>query len=118
MTEPELTALLDAHDALLTACLDSVLPFADFLIAYDDFPSRYGLDGRGASPDENAVLRRSRHRIGFHRRVSEALAGVSRESDVSLADDEVGRFMPGVGLTRLRQLVARYPQYSLDTSND
>jgi hypothetical protein len=114
MTDLELTALLDAHDALVKACLDGVLPFADFLMAYDDFPQRYGLDGHGASPDEHAVLRRSRHRIGFHRRVSEVLSGLTGETDVSLTESDVARFIPGVGLARLRALVARYPNFSLD----
>ena len=46
MTESEVCALLDAHDALVRACVDESLSFAEFLAAYGNFPGNYALDSK------------------------------------------------------------------------
>ena len=81
MTDSELNALLDAHDALVAACVEERLTLVEFLAAYNDFPRVYGLDGRAAGADERLSLRRAT-------------------------------------LMRLRQLIARYPDFKAlpDTS--
>ena len=56
MTESEISALLDAHDALVKACVDSSLTFSEFLFAYGDFPNNYALDEQKATADARAVL--------------------------------------------------------------
>ena len=61
LTDTELAALLDAHDALVTACVEERLTLVEFLAAYNDFPRVYGLDGRTAGADEHLVLRRAAH---------------------------------------------------------
>ena len=38
MTESEVGALLDTHEALVRSCLDDWLGFDEFLAAYGDFP--------------------------------------------------------------------------------
>jgi hypothetical protein len=38
MTESEISALLDAHDALVRAYVESTLGFDEFVSAYGDFP--------------------------------------------------------------------------------
>jgi hypothetical protein len=65
MTESELTALLDAHDALVKSCVDSVLPIAAFLALYNDFPHTYALDGHEATPDERAAAKSKTNRVSF-----------------------------------------------------
>jgi hypothetical protein len=49
MTESELTTLLDAHDALAKAYVDSNLRFAEFDSAYGDFPHNYALHGHSGT---------------------------------------------------------------------
>ena len=117
MTEAEVKALLDAHDGLVTACLDSSLPFAVFASAYDGFPHNYTLDGHEpVTVEERAMLARFRKRVAFHTRVSGILSKVCSEEDN--ADPlyvQAGRFVPAVGLMRLRELVARYPGFEAET---
>ncbi len=102
MTEHEIEALLDAHDALIRTCVESRLAFAEFVAAYGDFPT---------APDEGAgrgaVLRPLGGRIAFHKRVAGVISGLRGEGGSS--GREVGRFMPMVVLMRLRELVERYP---------
>ena len=62
MTESELSALLDAHDSLVTAYVDSSLTFSEFVSAYGDFPHNYALDGHSGTADERADLRFFRQR--------------------------------------------------------
>lgn len=115
MTDSELTALLDAHDALVKSCVDSILPFAEFLALYIDFPHAYALDGHEATRDELAVFQRSRKRIAFHFRVANALFGMACEADSTNAPyEEAGRFSPEVGLMRLRALVRQYPEFKAE----
>jgi hypothetical protein len=81
MTESEVTALLDAHDALVKAYLDASLTFDVFVSAYDGFPHNYALDGHGAvNEEERAILPRFRKRVAFHVRVSGVLAKVCSEN--------------------------------------
>jgi hypothetical protein len=103
MTELEINALLDAHDTLVRACVESRLAFGEFVAGYGDFPAVLD-EGAG-----RAVLRLFARRIAFHRRIAGVISGLRGEGDSAGMETEVGRFMPMVGLTRLRELVARYP---------
>ena len=107
MTESEISALLDAHDALVRACVDSRLAFEEFVATYDDFPSAYALD-------EQAVLRLFRKRVAFHERVAGVISGLRSDGDSKTLHGDVGRFIPAVGLMRLRELVAKYPEFKAE----
>jgi len=114
LNDSELNALLDAHDALVIACVEERLTLDEFLAAYNDFPRMYGLDGCDAGADERLVLRRASQRIAFHFRVLEAVSGPTGiEDNGPLSADAMSagfsEFLPRVTLMRLRQLVARYP---------
>ena len=111
LNDSELNALLDAQDALVAACLEERLTLVEFLAAYNDFPRLYGLDGRGADADQRAVLQRFQQRIAFHFRVLEVVSGSTGADDTNPLDAQVGEFLPRVTLLRLRQLVARHPQF-------
>jgi hypothetical protein len=111
--------LLDAHDALIKACVDSVLTFAGFAMAYGRFPHSYSLDGKSSTAAELAVLRLFRRRIAFHGRVSAILSGLhSGDDPVDIPYEDAGRFLPAVGLMRLRELVARYPGFEAEPDID
>jgi hypothetical protein len=113
MTESEVSALFDAHDALVTACVDSVLTFSEFTMAYGDFPNNYALDPQKAPQDSRAILRLFRKRLAFHLRVAGLLSGSSAmDSPDPYAD--AGRFIPTIGLVRLRELSARYPDFEAE----
>ena len=56
MTESEISALLDAHDFLVRAYVDSRLTFSEFVCAYGDFPHNYALVGDSGSAEQRAVL--------------------------------------------------------------
>jgi len=114
MTEPELRALLDAHDALLRACLDASLSFTEFLAAYGDFPITYHLDGRAAAAAERAVLTLFRTRIAFHFKVWDVLSGLRAGDDANELHGEAARFVPLAALTRLRLLIARHPDFKAE----
>lgn len=118
LTDSELNALLDAHDALVTACIEERLTMVEFLAAYDDFPRAYGLDGRDAGAGERSVLRRSQQRIAFHFRVLDVVSAPTVIDPRSVVSADVGEFLPRVTLMRLRQLAARYPEFKAlpDTS--
>lgn len=103
LMEPEIEALLDAHDALIRACVESRLAFGEFAAAYGDFPMALD-EGAGL-----AVLRLFGGRIAFHKRVAGVISGMRGEGE-SLGS-EVGRFMPMVRLMRLRELVEQYPNF-------
>lgn len=115
MSESEIHALLDTHDALVRACLDGQLGFGEFLAAYGDFPAGYGLDEQTASTDQRAVLNLFRKRIAFHVLVAGVLSGLRATSGSSVYAD-VERFLPTVGLMRLRGVVAKYPKFEAETS--
>jgi hypothetical protein len=115
MTEAEINALLDAHDALVKAYVDSSLTFSEFVSAYGDFPHNYRLQGHSETAEELAVLRLFRKRIAFHVRVSALLSGLrSADDPVDIPYDDAGRFLPAVLLMRVRELVARYPEFQAD----
>jgi hypothetical protein len=119
LTESELRGLLDAHDALVKAYVDSSLTFSEFVSAYGDFPHNYALDGHSGTAEERAVLQFFRRRIAFHLRVSGVLSGLRSAddpTDISYAD--AGRFLSAVGLLRLRELVARYPEFKAEVGEE
>jgi len=114
MTESEISALLDAHDILVKAYVDSRLSFEEFVSAYGDFPRNYGLLGDSEPREERAVLRVFRKRIAFHLQVSGVLSGLrSADDPADISHDDANRFLPAVGLMRIRELVARYPDFKL-----
>jgi hypothetical protein len=113
MTESEISALLDTHDALVRACLEDRIGFGEFLAAYGDFPVSCSLDERTASADQRAVLRPFRKRIAFHVRVAGVLSGLRSTSGATVYAD-VERFLPTVGLMRLRGVVAKYPRFEAE----
>ena len=104
MTDSELSALLDAHDVLVKACLEGRLTLIEFAAAYGAFPHSYALDGRASSTEERAMLQRFSGRIAFHVLVSGLLSGLGSEHDP--AD-----LVASVALMRIRELVARYPDF-------
>jgi hypothetical protein len=115
MTESEVSALFDAHDALVTACLDSILTLSEFILAYGDFPNNYALDPQKAPDDSRAVLRLFRKRLAFHLRVAGFLSALSAK-DSSGQFGDAARFIPTIGLIRLRELAARYPDFEAEPS--
>jgi hypothetical protein len=115
MTESEISAVLDAHDTLVKAYVDSSLGFDEFVSAYGDFPRSYGLVGGSGTPDERAVLLFFQRRIAFHLRVVGVLSGLrSADDPADISHDDANRFLPAVGLMRIRELVARYPDFRAD----
>lgn len=113
MIPSQISALLDARDALVRACLNNSLGFGEFLAAYGDFPASYGLDDRAASEDQRAILRLFRKRISFHARVAGVLSGLRSESGSTVYGD-VEHFLPTVGLMRLRGVAAKYPKFEAE----
>jgi hypothetical protein len=113
MTESEIRALLDTHDALVKAYVDSSLRFSEFVSAYDGFPHNYALDGHEAATQEDrAILTRFRQRVAFHLRVSAIVSGVYSDAEnTNPLFAEAGRFLPAVGLMRIRELVASHPDF-------
>jgi hypothetical protein len=111
LTDSELNVLLDAHDALVAACIEERLALVEFLAAYNDFPRIYGLDGRNAGADERLVFRRFQQRIAFHFRVLDVVSGPTGIDDDDALQAGVGEFLRRATLMRLRQLVARYPDF-------
>ena len=115
MTASELSALLDAHDVLVKACADSSLTFAEFVSAYGDFPRNYGLDGQSGTAEERVVLQLFGRRVAFHLRVSSVVSGLRAADDpADIPNVDACRFLPAVGLMRIRQLVARYPEFKAE----
>ena len=98
MSATALSAQLDAHDALIRACLDGTLPLLEFAAAYGNFPSS-GLATGDAGVATAPTLQR---RIAFHMQVAGILAGAAGLE---------GRLAGAVTL-RLTHLAARYPNFS------
>src|SRR5664279_4889581 len=112
ITESEISALLDAHDALVKAYVDSGLGFDEFVSAYGDFPNNYALVGDSGTAEDRAVLRLFQRRIAFHSRVAGVLSGLrSADDPADISHDDANRFLPAVGLIRIRELVERYPDF-------
>jgi hypothetical protein len=110
MTDAEVIAVLDAHDALLKACLDGLLAFDEFVLAYGEFPRGYGLGNAGT--ESRATLERFRRRIGFHVQVAEVLSSLGAGSVAALGLRGGAReFLPKAVLLRLRHLAVRYPEF-------
>jgi hypothetical protein len=115
LTESELSALLDAHDALVRAYVDASLTFAEFVSAYGDFPHNYSLDAHPDTAEGRAVLRLFGRRIAFHLRVSAVLSGLrSADDPADIPYPDADRFLPAVGLMRIRELVTRYPDFQAE----
>jgi hypothetical protein len=115
LIETEIAALLDAHDALVKACVDGSLSFAEFLAAYGDFPRNYALDGRSANPADRDIPRLFRRRIAFHSRVASTLSGLAEVGN--LADTPYGEAVglpEKIGLMRLHALSTRYPEFEAE----
>jgi hypothetical protein len=104
--EREIGALLDAHDVLVRECVESLLGFEEFVAVYGDFPVALEDHTRGAG---DAVSRLFGRRIAFHKLAAGVISGLRAESESSGMDGRVRRFMPMVGLMRLRELIERYP---------
>jgi hypothetical protein len=115
VTESEINTLLDAHDALVRAYVHSTITFFEFVAAYRDFPHNYPLVRDSGTEDERAALRLFRKRIAFHLRVSGVLSGLRSGQDPAvISHGDAGRFLPAVGLIRLRELLARYPDFKAE----
>jgi hypothetical protein len=115
MTESEINALLDAHDVLVKAYVDSHLTFSEFVSAYGDFPHNYMPQGHSGTAEDLTVLRLFTKRIAFHLRVSALVSGLRAADDpVDIPYDDAGRFLPAVLLMRVRELVARYPEFKAE----
>ena len=118
MTELEINALLDAHDGLVKAYLDSSITFSEFVSAYGDFPHNYALDGHSGTVEERALLRMFGKRIAFHLCVSGVLSGLrSADDPADIPHRDAGTFLPAVGLMRIRELVTRYPDFSVSRAS-
>jgi hypothetical protein len=115
MTEAEINALLDAHDALVKACVDSALTFSEFVSAYGEFPHNYGLLASLQTAQQRFMSRLFGRRLAFHARVAALLSGLrSADDPVDIPYEDAGRFLPGVGLQRLRELAQRYPDFKAE----
>jgi hypothetical protein len=111
-TESQISAVVDAHDALVKAFVDLNLEFDEFVSAYGDFPQSYGLVGDAGTGEDRMVLRLFRRRIAFHVRVAGVLSGLRSADDLAdISREDANRFQPAVGLMRIRQLVAKYPDF-------
>jgi hypothetical protein len=112
MTVSEFNALLDAHDVLVKAYVDSDLTFAEFVSSYGDFPRNCVLDGQTETAEQRDVFQLFGRRVAFHLRVSGVVSGLrSADDPADIPGADAGRFLPAVGLMRIRELVARYPDF-------
>jgi hypothetical protein len=106
MTDAEVTAALDAHDALVSACIEGALRFDEFVLAYGTFPAEIGR--------EVGELERYRQRIAFHSQVSGIASGLSAENGGATGfPGAMAGFVEKTVLMRLRQLMARYPEFKV-----
>ena len=56
-----------------------------------------------------------RRRMAFHLRVSGVLSGLrSADDPADISHDDADRFLPAVGLMRIRELLARYPDFKAE----
>lgn len=96
----------------MNAYVDSNLTFAEFVSAYGDFPHSYGLDGQTGTAEERVVLQLLGRRVAFHLRVSSVVSGFrSADDPTDIPNADAGQFLPAVALMRIRELVARYPEF-------
>jgi hypothetical protein len=113
MNEAEVTEALDAHDALLAACVDGTVSFDEFILAYGNFPDSYGLK-EDAGTGTHTIVRLFRMRIAFHKHVSGVLSGF-RQSPEPAVSEELRVFMHKAIMLRLRTLVSRYPDFRAES---
>jgi hypothetical protein len=113
MNEAEVTEALDAHDALVAACVDGTVSFDEFIMAYGNFPDSYGLK-EDAGTGTHTILPSFRMRIAFHEQVSGVLSGF-RESPEPAVGEELRVFMHKAIMLRLRALVSRYPDFKAES---
>ena len=113
MIAAEVGGLLDAHDALVAACVDGTLSFDEFVLAYGDFPGGYSLE-EDASADTRAILPFFHKRIAFHRQVAGVLSGFRQTSEHAIPD-HAEKFLQKAVFLRLRQLVDRYPEFKAES---
>jgi len=114
-TELQISALLDAHDALVKAYVDSSLGFDEFVSAYGEFPRNSELVADSGSTKVPAVLRFFQKRIAFHLRVAGVVSGLrSADDPADISHADANRFLPAVALMRIRDLVARYPDFKAE----
>jgi hypothetical protein len=113
MNEVEISGLLDAHDALVAAGVEGTLSFDEFVMAYGGFPGGYGLE-EDAAAETRAILPMFRKRIAFHRLVAGVLLGF-RSVPESPMPDNAEEFMQKAIILRLRQFVARYPDFKAES---
>jgi hypothetical protein len=111
MNEAAISALLDAHDLLVRACLEDRLSFPQFVAAYGDFPA-------GSALEEDALMgtRASSplgRRIEFHRQVASVLSGYRRSSENEVPDDLRVFLQTGI-MRRLQAVVWKYPELRVE----
>jgi len=112
MSATAIRGALDAHDALVQDCAEGRLTFGEFLGAYGDFPRGYRLEEGTANAEEREALRLFRKRVAFHWLVAGVISGLRGTAELeSLGDSGIDEFLPAVGLMRLRELVARHPEF-------
>jgi hypothetical protein len=100
---------------LVKAYIDSSLGFDEFVSAYGNFPHNYGLIGGSRRAENQAVLRFFQKRFAFHVRVAGVLSGTrSADDPTDISQDDANRFLPAVALMRVRELVARYPDFRME----
>jgi hypothetical protein len=104
----EIRAALDVHDALVRDCAEGRLTFGEFLGAYGDFPREY-VSADATNAEGSEVMRLTRKRLAFHKRVAGAISGLRAAVTVGSLEDGIGDFLPAAGLMRLRELLVRYP---------
>ena len=82
---------------------ESRIAYEEFAAAYGDFPAPLE-EGTGS-----AVSRLFGRRIAFHKRVAGVISGLGGVGGSPGIDTGAGRYLPTVGLMRLRERVERYP---------
>jgi hypothetical protein len=99
MTGSTTSAQLDAHDALVRACLDGTLPLLEFAAAYGNFPGDLAGMPTSQTPHISPTLQR---RLAFHSQVAGVLAGAP----------DLDGWLAGAILMRLGHLATRYPDFT------
>jgi len=105
MTDAAVTAALEAHDALVTACIQGTIGFDEFVMAYGAFPETIRKEVGG--------LEGFRQRMAFHAEVARILSGLAAShQDAGLQGGAEG-FIEKAVLLRLRQLLERHPELKI-----
>jgi hypothetical protein len=110
MTTADLDALLDAHDALVRACVAGELPLAEFVLAYGEFPGGQGIDAGSLAREWPALAAALQTRLAFHRQVAALLSGLNAGGDPPVGlTGGAGAFLEKAVSLRLRTLLDRHP---------